>query len=144
MNVLCLGYIYIPSHYIVPLSPTGFNITGLYHGTMETTITLEWDPPDGSGPEAIVDNYTISISPDPPYKPAINFVLLPPWNVTLTHNVEYTINVTALNCFGESSPTVLSNTYSKLKYNRNSSMILLHSLLSKLWDSSKSNKWDSK
>ena len=80
---------------------------------MATTITLDWDPPQGSGPEAIVDNYTVSISPDPPFQPTINHVILPPWNVTLTHNVEYTVYITAFNCFGESGRTVLSRTYSK-------------------------------
>lgn len=107
-----LVYLFFP--FPVPLSPASFIISREYHEDMETTITLEWDPPQGNGPESIVDNYTVSISPDPPYDPAINPTLLPPWNVTLTHNVEYIINVTALNCLGKSSPSVLSKTYSKL------------------------------
>ena len=63
--------------------------------------------PGGSGPEAIVDNYTISVSPQPPYQPTVNRVRSSPWNVTLTHNVEYAINITAINCVGRSQTTSL-------------------------------------
>ena len=76
---------------------------------METIVTLDWDPPQGKGPEAIVDNYTISISPPPLYQPAKITILVPTsqLNVTLEHNVVYSINLTALNCVGESSPSLL-------------------------------------
>ena len=68
----------------------------------DTTLTLEWDPPQGSGPEAIVDSYTISISPDPLSHPGVNMNLSSPWNVTLAHNTTYSIGITAVNCAGES------------------------------------------
>lgn len=75
---------------------------------METTVTLYWSPPQGTGPEAVVDNYTISISPAPLYQPA-RMVVTPGSNVTLEHNVDYSINFTAINCAGESDPLVLPN-----------------------------------
>ena len=76
---------------------------------MSTTVTLDWDPPQGTGPEAVVDNYTISISPAPPYQPARLQVPSYPWNVTLAHNEIYSINLTATNCVGDSEPIALSN-----------------------------------
>ncbi len=64
---------------------------------------LDWDPPRGRGSEAIVDAYMIYISP-------LN-MLVPssPWNVTLAHNEVYTINLTAINCAGESQPAMITN-----------------------------------
>ena len=82
---------------------------------MVTTVTLDWDPPQGSGPGTVVDNYTVSISPDPPYQPATNIVPSPPWNITLGHNVQYNINLTAINCAGSTEPVELSGIeFSKL------------------------------
>lgn len=92
-----------------PLFPAEFGITNEYHDDMETTVTLDWDPPQGSGPESIIDNYTISILPLPPYQPNIVLVDSPPWNVTLTHNEDYTVNLTAVNCAGESETVTISS-----------------------------------
>ena len=88
---------------IEPLVPTGFRFTGEYHQFMNTTLTFEWDSPQGIGPETIVDNYTITISPSPPLQPNKYRVMQPPWIVTLTHNTIYSINITAANCAGESA-----------------------------------------
>ena len=74
---------------------------------METVVTLEWDPPQGSGPEAIVDSYAILISPDPPHHAGINMNLSSPWDVTLAHNTTYIIGITAVNCAGESEMSIL-------------------------------------
>ena len=88
--------------FLVPLTPTGFNITRTYHGVAETTFTIGWDPiPQGSGPEAIVDNYTIYIS-SPAFGPVIIMTDSPPLNITLTHNVRYSVSITASNCARES------------------------------------------
>ena len=98
----------------VPLPPIDFRTTAEYHDSMETTVTLDWNPPQGSGPEAIIDNYTIYISPTPPYQPATVSLLSRPWNVTLAHNVNYTLNLTARNCAGESDSVVLYIGFSEL------------------------------
>ncbi len=63
---------------------------------------FEWDPPPGSGPEAIVDHHTITITPAPVSHPISNVVLASPWNVTLSYNIIYTATITAVNCAGES------------------------------------------
>ncbi len=86
------------------------NIIAEYEDNTETIITLDWDPPQGIGPEAIVDNYTISISPTPPDQPAIDQDSRP-WNVTLGHTQLYTINATAINCAGESEPSMTISKY---------------------------------
>ncbi len=80
-----------------------------YYTLLDTTVTFEWDPPRGSGPEAIVDNYTLSITPVPLSHPQINAGLFMPWNVTLSYNVLYTAALIAVNCFGESSPLFLTD-----------------------------------
>ena len=74
-----------------------------------TTITFEWDPPQGSGTEAIVDNYSILLTPKPLSHPSLNFLYSPPWVVTVRYNVEHTAVITAVNCAGESSPFTLLN-----------------------------------
>ncbi len=75
---------------------------------------FEWDPPPGSGPEAIVDNYTITITPAPVFHPISNVIVAPPWNVTLDYNVIYTATITAFNCAGSSN--ILSSTIEYSKY----------------------------
>lgn len=92
--------------------PSGLNFTREYQGINYTTVTLEWDPPQGSGQEAIVDNYTISVFPRPLSHPSINVVMYPPWNVTLDHSRVYSINITAVNCAGGET---LEVEYSKYK-----------------------------
>ncbi len=96
--------------FIGPCSPTGFNLTRSFPNILETTVLFEWDlPQQDGGPEAIVDIYTISISPTPLSHPTENLVSFPPWNVTLAHNTPYTVNITATNCAGTSEPTILAD-----------------------------------
>ena len=73
-----------------------------------TTITFEWDPPSGSGPEAIVDYYPILLTPKPLSHPSYNVLYTSPWIVTVRYNVEHTAVITAVNCAGESSPYILN------------------------------------
>ncbi len=78
---------------------------------------FEWDSPLGSGPEAVVDNYTISILPMPVSHPISNVVYSTSWNVTLDYNVIYNATITSQNCAGESEPVVLTNIrYGKFYY----------------------------
>jgi len=86
--------------------PTGFNRTEEYHSFMNTTLTFEWNPPHGSGPEVVVDNYILSISPTshPGTNIASSFFR---FNVTLVHNVVYNVSIVAANCAGTSEASVL-------------------------------------
>ena len=70
---------------------------------METTVTLDWDPPQGR-PESSVDAYNMSVSPAPPYQPA-NSQVTRPWNITLEDNIIYTVHLVARNCYGISQPS---------------------------------------
>ena len=108
MSILFLVSLYSSSLSLVPLLPTGFNITREYYTTMDNTVMFEWDPPPGSGPEAIVDNYTITITPAPVSHPISNVVITSPWNVTINYNVIYTATISAVNCAGDSPSLTLS------------------------------------
>ena len=92
-----------------PLMPTGLRIVQSYFTPENITVTFEWDPPQGSGPEVVVDYYRIAISPAPLSHPSINSVNSSAWNVTLDYNTPYTANITAVNCAGESSSYSLEN-----------------------------------
>ncbi len=84
---------------------------------MDNTVMFEWDSPGGSGSEAIVDNYTITVNPMPVSHPISNVVLSSPWNVTLSYNVIYTATIAAVNCIGESNTFILPDIeYGKLKF----------------------------
>ena len=89
--------------------PIDFNVMGEYHRAMDTIVTFAWDPiPQGSGPEAIVDNYTVYISPRPMSDLNIIVTGSPPLSIALDHNVPYSVSITASNCAGESdNETVL-------------------------------------
>ncbi len=93
----------------MPLKPTGFRITNIFNSTLNITVKIQWGSPLGSGPEAIVDNYTITITPAPVSHPISNVVLASPWNVTLNYDVVYTATITAVNCAGESEASFFSN-----------------------------------
>ena len=96
---------------LVPITPTGFSITGQNDALhYNTTITFEWDLPPGRGPEAIVDYYQIAVTPRPLSHPVLNIVYSSkPWHVTLEYNTKYTVTITAVNCAGESRPFELTN-----------------------------------
>ena len=76
-------------------------------------ITLEWNPPEGSGLEVIVDSYNINVIPKPVSHPINNLVYSTSWNVTLQYNANYTVSINAENCAGESSEVTLPVLYGK-------------------------------
>ena len=90
---------------------------------MATTLVFEWDPPQGSGPAAIIDYYVISILPrtlSPLNENVVQTLQTPPWNVTLSHNTAYSINISAVNCAGVSSAFIFKETeYSKGEVHHN-------------------------
>ena len=86
----------------VPQTPSGFTILDEHFTVDNITLTFQWDPPQGVGPEVIVDYYWISILPPPVIHPTLNNVTSSPWNVTVDYNTLYFINITAVNCAGQS------------------------------------------
>ncbi len=90
--------------YLVPLLPSGFNITGEVYTVTNLTVTFEWDAPRDRGPQAIVDTYIVSISPQPLFPfdvsrlPNSQLAL----HVTLDYNTTYMAIITAENCAGKS------------------------------------------
>ena len=86
-----------------PLSPLNFIIMSEYHNTTETTVSLTWEQPQL--PAGVTDNYTIYFLAPTFYEPNIYLGVIPPWNVTVAHNTQYSVNVTATNCAGESQPS---------------------------------------
>ena len=105
-SILCL--------FLEPVVPSGFRYSREIHKFMNTTLTFEWDLPQGLGTENIVDYYVIYIFPEPLSHPIMNVVSDPPWNVTLQHNVKYSTNITAVNCAGQSE----TFTYSDIEYSK--------------------------
>ena len=100
-----------------PLIPTGFNLTSeTYHTDIEVIGTLDWDPPQGSGLEAIVDYYILFFSPSPIHQLAKINLPSGPQRVILSHNVQYNINLTAVNCLGQSEPFILNIEFGKIYY----------------------------
>ena len=93
----------------VPLTATNFSIHNDKFDMLNVFVGFGWNPADGNGPEAIVDNYTISILPMPLSHPITNVVYSIIFNVTLDYNVIYNATVTASNCAGESKPIYLTN-----------------------------------
>ena len=93
---------------IVPIIPSGFDIVQDGFTPENNTVTFDWDPQQGVGPEVIVDYYKIIISPTPLSHTRINLVESSPWNVTLGYNTMYTANIIATNCAGESGSLLLS------------------------------------
>ena len=93
----------------MPKTPSGFDITRVNFTPVNNTITFEWDPPQGMGPEVIVDYYLIFISPAPLSHPILNNVSSSPWDVTVNYNTLYSVNITAFNCAGQSGTFVFNN-----------------------------------
>ena len=87
---------------VVPIAPSGFNITEVYFTPMNVIVTFEWDLPQGMGPEFVVDYYRITILSASLSHPIMNSVDSTIWNVTLNYNTIYRANISAINCAGES------------------------------------------
>ena len=93
----------------VPLVPSGFNFTVLSYTLRSVVITFQWEPPQGGGPQTVVDYYLLSVSPRPLSQPITANVsgTLVFWNVTLEYNTSYSANITAVNCAGNSGTAVI-------------------------------------
>ena len=94
---------------IVPNQPSHFDIIKEYHTVSNVTVTFKWSPPQGYGPEVIVDGYKIIITPAPLSHPTSNIITALIWNVTLEFNVIYNATIISINCAGFGSPYSLHN-----------------------------------
>ena len=111
------GSINFQSFFLVPLIPSGFNIIGQSFTVSNVTVMFAWDEPLGSGPEAVVDNYIVTVSPSPLFPSANNTLPNTPLslNVTLDYNTTYVVSITAENCAGLSQAFTLPEfEYSKI------------------------------
>ena len=133
--------------FLVPLSPTDFEIIGLYHNGTETVLTLDWEPPIlnmSAGPEDILDNYTITLSSASQNLMEVILAPSPPWNVTLQPNIDYDITITSTNCAGHSFPALVIE---DIMFGRITSHTILYWLASvcyidsELLGSCSSSKW---
>ena len=79
----------------------------MYYAILNYTISLQWNPPEGSGPAAVVDKYILSLTPKSVSHPIFNEIYSTIWSVTLNYNTVYTATITAVNCAGESKTLVL-------------------------------------
>ncbi len=88
---------------------TGFKITEEFSSNVDSTIVLEWDPPTGSGPDTIIDNYAVHIFPKPISHSISNTVFSSPLLVSINFGVIYTATITAENCVGRSTSSILND-----------------------------------
>ncbi len=87
---------------------------------MDVTVTFVWDGSQGSGPQASVDDYIITVTPNPVSPSAVIEVTSSPLNVTLSYNNIYTATITAVNCAGESQTFAFPN----IEYGKRSNFAL--------------------
>ena len=106
------------SLFTVPLLTSGLSITNESFTVSNLTILFQWNGPQGSGPQLVVDNYIVSITPMPLFPP-INITTLSNSTqnlyVSLLYNRMYTASLTATNCAGDSEtyPSIIE--YGKLQ-----------------------------
>jgi hypothetical protein len=92
--------------FLEPVVPSGFNITEEIFTMSNITVTFKWNAPQGIGPEVVVDHYIISIISAQQFADSdVSEFLV--WNATLSYNTVYMVNITAVNCVGESEPYLI-------------------------------------
>ena len=88
--------------------PTNFKQDSeIPQGKNASTLTFNWNIPEGPDFGAVIDHTTIHVIPRPPYQKSIKRVEHPPWNITLEHNIRYTISAVFENCAGMSDVFIL-------------------------------------
>ena len=88
--------------------PSGFNILNVTFLSTSVFVNTEWDVPQRSSPESVMDSYNITITTIPISDPISNLTQFTEFIVFANYNVEYTITLFAMNCVGESSPTTIN------------------------------------
>ena len=85
--------------------PQNIRLESSQNLSQSTTVTLEWDGPNVGIP---VDYYRVNVSPHPPSEVPSN-VSDSSITLNLQYNVQYTVNVAAVNCIGSSNTTFSFN-----------------------------------
>ena len=98
--------VHIPFDSIAPLMPTGFNITDVDY-SQAILVTFDWDPPNGTGTQTIVETYHFVVTPKP-IQPISN-TSTSPISIFLSYNVKYSVHIFAVNCAGDSEAATISN-----------------------------------
>ena len=94
--------------FVAPLAPTGFLLVEQTFTVENITVTFVWDAPQGSGAEAVVDYYSVSIVPSALLFSSFTVIAtMPPLNITIDYNIVYEANLTAANCAGLSESAAL-------------------------------------
>ena len=88
----------------VPSAPINFTVVREYSEEEFIIVTLIWNVI----PDISITRYKIFIRPNPVSGLSLNSVQSSPLNVSLNYNTKYEIKVTAINCAGESNPSILS------------------------------------
>ena len=84
-----------------PNQVQNIGIATFQNSSNSSMVTLQWDAPVGSA----VDNYSIAISPNP-LSGALLSTTATQTTITLQYNVNYTLQITAVNCIGDGTLTV--------------------------------------
>ena len=105
---ITLFKIYLIYNPLEPLMPSGLNIINVTFLSKNVFVNTEWDLPQGSGPEDVLNSYNITITTIPISDPISNLTQFTEFSLSANYNVEYTITLFAMNCAGESSPTTIN------------------------------------
>lgn len=101
---------------LVPLPVTGINEINETHRMNDVSVSFTWEKAVGTGPEYVISSYRITITPptvdgNSSFEVGLDNGLL--ITLSLTYNVEHTLNFFAINCAGMSQPTSIY--YGKLR-----------------------------
>ena len=105
---ITLFKIYLIYNPLEPLMPSGLNIINVTFLSKNVFVNTEWDLPQGSGPEDVLNSYNITITTIPISDPISNLTQFTEFSLSANYNVEYTITLFAMKCAGESSPTTIN------------------------------------
>ena len=100
---------YTMSYVSAPLLVSNFRIDSEELLSQRVSLTLAWEPPIGIDSAAIVDYYSVTITPAPLDHPEVNCVSTLSLQVTLEYNKRYTATVAAVNCVGYSATSFIND-----------------------------------
>ena len=95
----------------MPLSPTDLMISDEHESKQNITVTISWNKPNGAGGEYFVEYFKILVFEPDGFLHHTDKLSSEFEVVTLDYNVNYTVNVSSVNCEGESYPLSLHNIF---------------------------------